>query len=91
LVDSLMGRNDYSIRHLGSSTRYVDLSNQVMSLLGAPKSGSLLLRLITLGRVSSAGLLLKASGTMGTLACLTLALPSISILQSVLEEVHTTI
>lgn len=66
-------------------------SNQLMSLLGAPESGSLPLRLMTLVRVRSAGLLLKASGTLGSLARLTLALPSISIPRSVAEGVYTTI
>ncbi|PMD24658.1 hypothetical protein NA56DRAFT_669130 [Hyaloscypha hepaticicola] len=66
-------------------------SNQLISLLGAPESGSLPLRLMTLVRVRSAGLLLKASGTMGSLARLTLALPSISIPRSVAEGVYTTI
>lgn len=66
-------------------------SNQLMSLLGAPESGSLPLRLMTLIRVRSAGLLLKASGTMGSLARLTLALPSISIPKSVKDGVESTI
>jgi phosphatidylinositol glycan class S len=66
-------------------------SNQLMSLLGAPESGSLPLRLMTLVRVRSAGLLLKASGTLGSLARLSLALPSISIPRSVAEGVYTTI
>ncbi|RDL31005.1 putative realted to GPI transamidase component S (Phosphatidyl inositol glycan class S) [Venustampulla echinocandica] len=66
-------------------------SNQLMSLLGAPESGSLPLRLMTLVRVRSAGLLLKASGTMGSLARLTLALPSISIPRSVADGVYTTV
>ena len=66
-------------------------SNQLMSLLGAPESGSLPLRLMTLVRVRSAGLLLKASGTMGSLARLTLALPSISIPRSVADGVYTTL
>ncbi|KAH6675424.1 phosphatidylinositol-glycan biosynthesis class S protein [Halenospora varia] len=66
-------------------------SNQLMSLLGAPESGSLPLRLMTLVRVRSAGLLLKASGTMGSLARLTLALPSISIPKSVADGVYTTL
>lgn len=66
-------------------------SNQLMSLLGAPETGSLPLRLMTLVRVRSAGLLLKASGTLGSLARLTLALPSISIPQTVAEGVHITI
>ena len=66
-------------------------SNQLMSLLGAPESGSLPLRLMTLVRVRSAGLLLKASGTMGSLARLSLALPSISIPRSVADGVYTTL
>jgi len=66
-------------------------SNQLMSLLGAPESGSLPLRLMTLVRVRSAGLLLKASGTMGSLARLSLALPSISIPHSVADGVYITL
>ncbi|KUJ09545.1 uncharacterized protein LY89DRAFT_710947 [Mollisia scopiformis] len=66
-------------------------SNQLMSLLGAPEAGSLPLRLMTLVRVRSLGLLLKASGTMGSLARLTLNLPSISIPRSVADGVYTTI
>jgi len=66
-------------------------SNQLLALLGAPESGSLPLRLMTLVRVRSAGLLLKASSTLGSLARLTLALPSISIPKSVAEGVYTTI
>ncbi|CAG8978835.1 hypothetical protein HYALB_00008490 [Hymenoscyphus albidus] len=66
-------------------------SNQLMSLLGAPETGSLPLRLLTLIRVRSAGLLLKASGTMGSLARLSDALRSISIPKSVADGVYTTI
>lgn len=66
-------------------------SNQLFSLLGAPESGSLPLRLMTLVRVRSAGLLLKASGTMGSLARLTLELKSISIPRSVAGGVETTL
>lgn len=66
-------------------------SNQLLALLGAPKSGSLPLQLKTLVRVRSAELLLKASSTLGSLARLTLALPSISIPQTVAEGVQTTI
>lgn len=66
-------------------------SNQLMSLLGLPEAGSLPLRLMTLVRVRSLGLLLKAGGTMGSLARLTLNLPSISIPRSVADGVHTTI
>lgn len=65
-------------------------STQLMALLGAPETGSLPLRLMTLVRVRSAGLLLKASGTMGSLARLTLALPSISIPRSVAAGVDST-
>jgi phosphatidylinositol glycan class S len=66
-------------------------SNQLLGLLGAPDQGSLPLRLMTLVRVRSAGLLLKASGTLGSLARLTLALPSISIPETVAEGVQTTL
>ncbi|KAF7935018.1 uncharacterized protein EAE98_003063 [Botrytis deweyae] len=66
-------------------------STQLMSLMGAPETGSLPLRLMTLVRVRSAGLLLKASGTLGSLARLTKALPSISIPESVQDGVYTTI
>ncbi|KAB8298770.1 hypothetical protein EYC80_000945 [Monilinia laxa] len=66
-------------------------SNQLMSLMGAPETGSLPLRLMTLVRVRSAGLLLKASGTLGSLARLSNALPSISIPESVQDGVYTTI
>lgn len=66
-------------------------SNQLVALLGAPEKGSLPLRLMTLIRVRSAGLLLKAGSTLGSLARLTLALPSISIPQTVAEGVQTTI
>ena len=66
-------------------------SNQLMSLLGAPESGSLPLRLMTLVRVRSADLLLKASGTMGSLARLTLELKSIPIPRSVADGVDTTL
>jgi phosphatidylinositol glycan class S len=66
-------------------------SNQLIALLGAPETGSLPLRLMTLVRVRSAGLLLKASGTMGSLARLTLELKSISIPRSVADGVDTTL
>lgn len=66
-------------------------SNQLLSLLGSPSSGSLPLRLLTLTRVSSASLLLTASSTLGALARLALALPSISIPSSVADGVYSTI
>ena len=50
-------------------------STHLLALIGAPESLTLPLRLSTLTRVRSAGLLLKASSTLGSLARLTLALP----------------
>lgn len=66
-------------------------TTHLLSLLGTPTSGSLPLRLSTLSRVRSADLLLRASSTLGSLARLSLALPSISIPQSVADGVSTTI
>jgi phosphatidylinositol glycan class S len=67
-------------------------AGQLLGLLGAPESDklSLPLKLQTLARVRSAGLLLKASSTLGSLARLTLALPSISIPSSVSDGVSST-
>lgn len=59
----------------------------LLSLLGTPQSGSLPLRLSTLSRIRSADLLLRASSTLGSLARLSLALPSISIPRSVANGV----
>ncbi|KOS22500.1 GPI transamidase component PIG-S -like protein [Escovopsis weberi] len=59
----------------------------LLSLLGAPQSGSLPLRLSTLARIRSTELLLQASSSLGSLARLTLALPSISIPRSVADGV----
>ncbi|KAL6876932.1 phosphatidylinositol-glycan biosynthesis class S protein [Trichoderma novae-zelandiae] len=59
----------------------------LLSLLGTPLSGSLPLRLSTLGRIRSTDLLLRASSTLGSLARLSLALPSISIPRSVADGV----
>lgn len=66
-------------------------TTHLLSLLGTPTSGSLPLRLSTLSRIRSADLLLRASSTLGSLARLSLALPSISIPQSVADGVSTTI
>ena len=84
-----------------SSAPHVDLAtlkqplltftSHLLSLLGTPQSGSLPLRLSTLGRIRSADLLLRASSTLGSLARLTLALPSIAIPPSVADGVDTTI
>lgn len=65
-------------------------TTHLLSLLGTPTSGSLPLRLSTLSRIRSADLLLRASSTLGSLARLSLALPSISIPQSVADGVSTT-
>ncbi|KAH8124883.1 phosphatidylinositol-glycan biosynthesis class S protein-domain-containing protein [Trichoderma asperelloides] len=62
----------------------------LLSLLGTPQSGSLPLRLSTLGRIRSTDLLLRASSTLGSLARLSLALPSISIPRSVADGVSKT-
>ncbi|KAH0537486.1 hypothetical protein FGG08_005704 [Glutinoglossum americanum] len=67
-------------------------SHQLLSLLGTPQSpSSLPLRLLTLTRLRSASLLLSASSTLGSLARLTLALPSISIPRTVAESVDRTL
>ncbi|KAI9779437.1 MAG: GPI transamidase component [Geoglossum umbratile] len=67
-------------------------SHQLLSLLGTPQSpSSLPLRLLTLTRVRSASLLLSASSTLGSLARLTLALPSISIPRTVAVSVDRTL
>ncbi|KAF3762178.1 hypothetical protein M406DRAFT_293816 [Cryphonectria parasitica EP155] len=66
-------------------------TTHLLSLLGTPTSGSLPLRLSTLSRVRSADLLLRASSTLGSLARLSRALPSIPIPQSVADGVSTSI
>jgi phosphatidylinositol glycan class S len=66
-------------------------TSHLLSLTGIPQSGSLPLRLSTLARIRSADLLLRASSTLGSLARLALALPSISIPSSVADGVSKTI
>lgn len=66
-------------------------TSHLLSFTGAPESGSLPLRLSTLARIRSADLLLRASSTLGSLARLALALPSISIPGSVADGVSKTI
>jgi len=66
-------------------------TSHLLSLLGTPQSGSLPLQLSTLSRVRSADLLLRASSTLGSLARLSLALPSIAIPGSVADGVASTI
>ncbi len=66
-------------------------SHQLLSFLGVPQSPpSLPLQLQTLTRVRAASLLLSASSTMGSLARLTVALPSIAIPETVSTAVDTT-
>ncbi|AEO67836.1 uncharacterized protein THITE_2116949 [Thermothielavioides terrestris NRRL 8126] len=65
-------------------------TSHLLSLTGMPQSGSLPLRLSTLARIRSADLLLRASSTLGSLARLALALPSISIPSSVADGVSKT-
>ena len=67
-------------------------SHQLLSFLGAPQTPpSLPLQLQTLTRIRAASLLLSASSTMGSLARLTVALPSIAIPETVSTAVDTTL
>ena len=59
----------------------------LLSLLGTPRSGSLPLRLSTLSRIRSTDLLLRAASSLGSLARLARALPSIAIPPSVADGV----
>lgn len=79
--------------HVAASTLkqpMLTFNGHLLSLLGAPQSGSLPMRLHTLSRIRSADLLLRASSTLGSLARLSLALPSISIPRSVADGVAST-
>ncbi|KAL8872713.1 MAG: hypothetical protein Q9174_001700 [Haloplaca sp. 1 TL-2023] len=67
-------------------------SHQLLSFLGAPQSpSSIPMQLQTLTRLRAASLLLSASSTMGSLANLTVALPSIAIPESVSTVVDFTL
>ena len=67
-------------------------SHQLLSFLGAPQSPpSLPLQLQTLTRIQAASLLLSAASTMGSLARLTKALPTIAIPETVSAAVSTTL
>ncbi|KAH6957943.1 phosphatidylinositol-glycan biosynthesis class S protein [Ilyonectria sp. MPI-CAGE-AT-0026] len=80
--------------HVSSETlrqAVLTFNGHLLSLLGTPESGSLLLRLSTLSRIRSADLILRASSTLGSLARLSLALPSISIPRSVADGVASAI
>ena len=67
-------------------------SYQLFSLLGTPETpSSFPMQLQTLTRIRAASLLLSASSTMGSLARLTVALPSIAIPESVSIAVESTL
>ncbi|KAL8714674.1 MAG: hypothetical protein Q9220_001623 [cf. Caloplaca sp. 1 TL-2023] len=67
-------------------------SHQLLSFLGAPQSPpSIPLQLQTLTRVRAASLLLSAASTMGSLAQLVVALPSIAIPKTVSTAVDMTL
>lgn len=67
-------------------------SNRLLSLLGVPQSpDSLPLRITTLTRIRAASLLFSASSTLGSLARLSQALPSIAIPDNVAISVEQTI
>ena len=67
-------------------------SHQLLSFLGAPQTPpSLPLQLQSLTRIRAASLLLSSSSTMRSLACLTMALPSIAIPETVSSAVDTTL
>ncbi|KAL8672955.1 MAG: hypothetical protein Q9168_002588 [Polycauliona sp. 1 TL-2023] len=67
-------------------------SHQLLSFLGAPESSpSIPLKLQTLTRVRAASLFQSASSTMGSLARLTVALPSIAIPKTVSTAVEVTL
>lgn len=61
--------------------------SHLLSLLGTPKSGSLPMRLSSLTRIRSTDLLLRASSSLGSLARLTLKMPSIAVPRSVADGV----
>lgn len=79
-----------SASHVASSDLkqpMLTFAGHLLSLLGTPETGPLPLRLSTLARIRSADLLVRASSTLGSLARLSEALPSISIPRSVADGV----
>lgn len=79
-------------KHVSSETlrqAMLTFSHHLLTLLGTPQSGSFPLRLSTLARIRSADLLLRASSTLGSLARLSLALPSMAIPSTVADGVAT--
>ena len=80
--------------HVSSETLrqpMLTFGGHLLTLLGTPQTGSLPLRLSTLGRIRSADLLLRASSTLGSLARLSISLPSISIPRAVADGVATSL
>lgn len=97
ILNSRPGTSDESTR-LGSLSKediqpaLLTFSHQLLSFLGAPQSPpSLPLQLQTLTRLRAASLLFSASSTMGSLARLTVALPSIAIPETVSTAVDITL
>lgn len=78
--------------HVSSATlrqAMLTFGGHLLTLLGTPQTGSLPLRLSTLARIRSADLLLRSTSTLGSLARLSLSLPSISIPKTVADGVAT--
>lgn len=97
ILNSPPGASNESRRMAGLSKNEIQpalltFSHQLLSFLGAPQvPPSLPLQLQTLTRLRAASLLLSASSTMGSLARLTVALPSIAIPETVSTAVDTTL
>ena len=97
ILNSARGASNASIKLTELSKEEIQpalltFSHQLLSFLGAPQSPpSLPLQLQTLTRLRAASLLFSASSTMGSLARLTVALPSIAIPETVSTAVDTTL
>lgn len=97
ILNSPPGTPDNATRLAGLSKEDIQpalltFSHQLLSFLGAPQSPpSLPLQLQTLTRLRAASLLFSASSTMGSLARLTMALPSIAIPETVSTAVDMTL
>ena len=92
VVESHGARNALRISKEALQPALLTFSRQILSFLGAPQSPpSLPLQLKALSRMQAASLLLSASSTMGSLARLTKALPSIAIPETVSTAVDSTL
>lgn len=90
--DGNVTSNEATLSKKSIQPALLTFSHQLLSFLGAPQTPpSLPLQLQTLTRIRAASLLLSASSTMGSLACLTVALPSIAIPETVSSAVDTTL